>query len=93
MATEVPSLFTKYTFDTEEEELSSVAFSLSQRQMMQSLICDAAEEKVRLMYDPHNPSSFLQREAELQGQIGILTILLNRYDELVEEIKARQLNT
>lgn len=90
MATEQPSLFTKYQFDTPEELISAYSFSLASRQLIQNLICEAAEEKVKLTYDPAEPMKFVQREAELQGQIGILTMLLTGYNDNVELLKSQQ---
>ena len=43
---------------------------------MQNLISAAAEEKLGLTFDPTNPNPFIQREAELTGQIGILRMLI-----------------
>ena len=81
MAQEVPTLFSKFIL-TDEEELAGTAFSISQRCVMQNLIAQAAEEKVRLTFDPLNPNAFIQREAELQGAIITLSNLLARNDEL-----------
>lgn len=81
MAQEVPTLFTKFIL-TDEEELAGTAFSTSQRCVMQNLIAQAAEEKVRLTFDPLNPNAFIQREAELQGAIITLSNLLARNEEL-----------
>ncbi len=89
MAQEVPTLFTKYIL-TDEEELAGTAFSTSQRCVMQNLIAEAAEEKVRLTFDPLNPNAFIQREAELQGAIHTLSSLLARNDELMALSAAAQ---
>ena len=43
--------------------------------VIQNYICDAAEERLALKFDPAKPMEFAQREAEIQGQIGILKLL------------------
>lgn len=43
---------------------------------LQNLLADAAQEKVNIKFEPSNPLAFAQREAELQGQIGILSMLI-----------------
>lgn len=86
MAHEAQSLFTKYIL-TEEEELAAVQFTELQRQYMQTIIAEAAEEKVRLTFNPTAPTEFQQREAELQGRMLILLTLLSKESELIESIK------
>jgi hypothetical protein len=61
---------------TPEEEAQGSVFSLTQKQLIQNRIAVLAEEKLALTYDPNEPMKFLQTEAELQGQIGILKYLL-----------------
>lgn len=85
MAQEVPTLFTKYIL-TDEEELAGTQFTDAQRMYIRNIIADAAEEKVRLPFDPTNPHKFIQREAELQGVILTLTNLLNAQTELLERL-------
>ena len=89
MAQERPTLFTKYIL-TDEEELAGIQFTEAQRMYMQNIIAEAAEEKVRLTFDPTNPHLFLQREAELQGTILTLTNLLRAQDEYIERLKSEQ---
>lgn len=84
MAQEQPTLFTRYLL-TDEEEQAGYSFSTTQRMVIQNIITDAAEEKVRLTFDPLNPNAFIQREAELQGVILTLQGLLNRQDELIQQ--------
>lgn len=87
MAQEIPTLFTKFIL-TDEEELAAVTFSTEQRMYMQNIIAGAAEEKVRLTFNPANPSAFMQREAELQGCILTLTSLLEKEQEYLDGLKA-----
>jgi hypothetical protein len=75
MAHQVNSTFTRYKLSPEEQE-SGQSLTTANLYVIQNLICDAAEEKLALAYDPLNPIAFAQREAELQGQIGILKLLV-----------------
>lgn len=86
MAQELTTLFTKYQL-TDEEELAAIQFSTEQRMYLQNIISDAAEEKVRLTFNPTNPNAFIQREAELQGVINTLASLLEKYEQYVESLK------
>lgn len=75
MARPIPTSFTSYQL-SEEEQLKGQVLTTENYYVIQNLICTAAEEKLSLKYDPDNASTYLQREAELQGQIGILRMLL-----------------
>lgn len=69
------SSFTRWNLTAEEQIQGSQLGSL-QVAVIQNQICDLAEERISLKFDPSNPSVFMQRDAELQGQIGILKYLL-----------------
>ena len=73
----LPSTFSRYHLDSQEQVQAETLTSLN-LQAMQNLICDCAEAKVNLKFDPSNPQEFLQKEAELQGQIGILRLLVEQ---------------
>ena len=75
MSSVIPSTFTRYNL-TEEEQRSGQTLTTTNHQVIQNLICDAAEERLGLKYDPLNPIAWAQREAELAGQIGILRMLV-----------------
>jgi hypothetical protein len=62
---------------TQDEIKAGSNFLPEQRAVIQNIISQLAEEKISLKYDPTAPEVFLQREAELAGQIGILKYLLN----------------
>ena len=62
---------------TPAQEAAGSTFTLDQKAVIQNLIASAAEEKIALTFDPTNRSIFIQREAELTGQIGILKYLLS----------------
>lgn len=92
MAQEIPTIFQRFIL-TNEEELAGHSFSTTQRLVIQNIIAEAAEEKVRLTFDPLNPNAFMQREAELQGTIGTLTQLLAKYTDLLEAAVQSQLQS
>jgi hypothetical protein len=75
MAYQLITTFTRYSL-TEEEATAGQQLTTQNIQVLQNLMCDAAEEKLALKFDPQNPMEFAQREAELQGQIGILKLLI-----------------
>lgn len=62
---------------TEQEIINGTILSQEHKYVIQNLIADATEEKLNLTFDPANPMNFMQREAELTGQIGILKVLLD----------------
>lgn len=75
MAQILPSSFTSYSL-TASEQAAGQMLTEANVMHMQNLICSAAEEKLNLTFDPTNPNPFIQREAELTGQIGILRMLI-----------------
>lgn len=75
-----PTGFDSYTF-TEDEMKAATRLMPLQKALYQTLAADAAIEKAMLKFDPLNPLIFAQREAELQGQIGILLHLVALSEE------------
>lgn len=73
---QIQNAFTEYELLDSEIKLGAI-FTEANRAIIQNLIARAAQDRLALTYDVNNPMSFIQREAELQGQIGILTYLLN----------------
>ena len=76
MTPNLNSSFITYTL-TPAQVAAGSTFTHDQRAVIQNLIGDAAEEKLNLTFDPSHPQIFIQREAELMGQIGILKYLLS----------------
>lgn len=68
--------FTSYRFTAEELAMAR-NLGTEQRAYYQTLMADAATEKIALTFDPEKPKSFLQGEAYLRGQIDILNMLLS----------------
>lgn len=62
---------------TPAQVVAGSTFTSDQRAVIQNMISDIAEEKITLTFDPTNPNVFIQRDAELMGQLGILKYLLS----------------
>ena len=75
MAQIIPSTFTRYEL-TEGEQKAGQQLTISNIQVLQNLMCDAAEERLALKFDASDTVQWAQREAELQGQIGIIKLLI-----------------
>jgi len=82
MASLASSLFTRYNL-SEEEQLAGQQLTISNIQVIQNHICTLAEEKTTLKFDVLNQMAYVQREAELQGQIAILQMLLEQASNIV----------
>ncbi len=74
------SLFQSWILSPKELLQGSILTQL-QKQCIQNQISAAAAEKTLLKYDPDSALKFLQREAELQGQIGALQYLITLSEE------------
>lgn len=75
MATISPNIFTSYELTQEEQKAGHTLTTVNQ-QVIQNLISISAHLKVNLTYDPAAPLIFMQEEARLNGEIKILTYLL-----------------
>lgn len=71
------SKFTSYTFDSDAELTQAQSFTLLNEMFIQSEIASLAERRIAMLYDPENPMGFIQQDAEIKGQIGILEYLLD----------------
>ncbi len=88
MATLKVSQFSQYEL-TESETLAGSILSQEQIYVIQNLISSIAAEKLALKFTPESPLEFAQREAELQGQIGILTYLLDVSENTTNAVNHR----
>lgn len=68
--------FEAYKF-TQEELVAARTLNPIQRAYYQTLLADAAEEKLAHEFDEHNSMRSHQKEAYLRGQIDILQMVLN----------------
>jgi len=69
------STFTSYDLSA-KDTIEGQILSTLQEAVLQNELVGLAEEKLNLKYDANNPLTYLQREAELQGQIGLLIYLI-----------------
>ncbi len=61
---------------TQEEILQGQVLTSLQKQVIQNERAALANKRIALKFDPEHPLRFQQEDAELQGQIGILSYLL-----------------
>jgi hypothetical protein len=71
----VTNMFTTYDL-SDNDLLQGQVLSELQEACLQNELAALAEEKLNLKYDTVNTLTYLQREAELQGQIGLVTYLV-----------------
>jgi hypothetical protein len=62
---------------TPSEQLQGSILTITQKQVIQNRITQLAHSRLNLSYDPINPSTFLQIDADLRGQLLALTGLLD----------------
>lgn len=62
---------------TPEELTAARSLNVLQRAYYQTLLADAAEEKLSHEFDEHSAMRSHQKEAYLRGQIDILQMILN----------------
>lgn len=77
MAEPIETSFHAFKF-TPEELLHARNLDPLQRMYYQTLLADAAEEKIGLEYDEKHPLNFAQREAYLRGQMDMMNMLLSQ---------------
>lgn len=77
--------FTSYEL-TEQEALQGSSYTGLQLQVLQNILANIAEEKIRLIYDPKNPEQFVQQEASLKGALDIITHLIDTSNVAEQEL-------
>ncbi len=58
-----------------EEQIQGQVLTSLQKQVLQNEMATLASKRISLQFDPEHPLKFQQEDAELQGQIGILSYL------------------
>jgi hypothetical protein len=61
----------------DQEFLNGSCLSITQKQCIQNQIAQLAEERIALSIDPNNTLPFIQKDAELKGQINALRYLID----------------
>lgn len=82
MATQVTNEFTSWNMSDQEIQMAQ---TLSAEQVMyfQTMMAGYASKKLALAYNSQNPLQSAQREAELQGQIGVLQQILADHEDAI----------
>jgi hypothetical protein len=62
---------------TEQEYLQGSCLTITQKQCIQNQIAQLAEERLALNLDPEHPLNFIQKEAEIKGQLNALSYLID----------------
>lgn len=75
------SMFASWVMTPSERDQGTMLTTL-QKQCIQNQVCQLAQERNQLKYDPSNPMVFMQRDAELQGQILALQFLITSSEEV-----------
>ena len=81
----IANSFVSYALTTAEEQAGTI-LSQPQKMVLQNKLCQLAETKLRLTFDPDNIQKYLQEEAELQGQLGILTWILESSSQVESQL-------
>lgn len=91
MATLAINSFTSYNLTEEENSMGSL-LTITQKQVIHNHIAGLAEEKLALTFDVNNQLQFVQRQAELEGQISSLRWLLDvsEAEEALQKEKYQQ---
>lgn len=72
----IQSTFARYA-QTEQEQLAGSVLTHDQKQFIQNQICTIAEERLAIIPEPNDYTSFIQQEAHLKGQMVALQYLLD----------------
>jgi len=86
MAKTIPSVFCGIEFTDPREALESRILNSSQRSWLQFNLSLYASERIALTIDPTNTLPFIQKDAELKGQIGFIQYLLDCSDKASAEL-------
>jgi hypothetical protein len=75
-----------------QEVLQGQVLTSLQKQVIQNERAALANERIMLKFDPEHPLNFQQRDAELQGQILLLTHMLFKSESAEIEINGGRPN-
>lgn len=70
------SSFTRYD-QTPQEQLAGTCLTTEQKQFIQTQLANLAEERLALVPDANNYSTFIQQEAHIKGQMQFAQYLLD----------------
>lgn len=85
MATPALNSFLSFNF-SEREKLEAAVLTPLQKMWIQTLRAQAAESLINLEFDTQNPLSRLAQDAELKGQLKILTHIIEMSEASEQEL-------
>lgn len=85
MANLIVNNFTEYEL-TEEELLQSHILNELQTKLLQTRLAQSSLQRLSIKVDTNNIQAFIQEEAELKGEVNILTWLLEASKAAAEEV-------
>lgn len=87
MPTIITNSFSQWEL-SERENIEGQMLSFNQKCVIQNIIASLAKEKIDLTYDLKDTPTYWQREAELQGQILILSHILQCAETAASDMEA-----
>lgn len=72
----IPNTFTSYKL-TAEEEVAGYKFTEANRAVLQNLRSQISQELIGMLYDPTNPLEFASQKIYKDGQLAMLSYLLD----------------
>ncbi len=82
------NIFTSYDL-TDEEQLSGTVLTVSQKQVLQNMLSDVAEAQLYLEIDVAKPHEYIQQNAYKQGQIELLSYLLEASNSAADTLNSK----
>lgn len=90
MPQQIETSFTSFKF-SERELLEASILSPLQEMRIKTLMCEIAEQKLSQVFDVEKPLEKITQDAFLDGQIGVLRILLLASEESkIQTVKTAQ---
>ena len=86
MSQDLPTTFQTHKLSAADLVNGSILSPL-QAMVIQNQIALYAQDRLNLTLDPTNVSAFIQREAELKGQISALQFLLNVSNDVESSVQ------
>lgn len=81
MSTLQQNIFTSYNLN-EDEQTEGSKLTIPQMQVMQNLLSQYAEDRLKLNYDPNKMLEFVQQDYFCKGAMAVLELLINTSNSL-----------
>ena len=93
MAKLIPNAFSTFEL-TEDEDKQGSILTITQQQVIQNKIAEAAQQQLNLVYDTKDPLKFVQEQAYLKGQLDfgqyLIDLTANVLDIVEEENRNKE---